>query len=102
MSPLTSARRHGLHEMPSVGSPHQAKVPNGTREGERSHEHPGRTLQRRGSIELPMWPVAVLVVALIAATIGMTMLGTRAEDGVALAPALDPIMVNGEPCMQCR
>jgi hypothetical protein len=157
----------------------------------------GGTLQRRGTIELPMWPVAVLVVALIAAAIGVTMLGnevrtryvtsvtdierlsnstaavreqgatlpvvvgishvapslhastgyagfenpaatyiressgyagfenpaangavawgsiggpnealhrqyTPPQDGVASAPTWGPIMVNGEPCMQCR
>ena len=32
----------------------------------------GGTLQRRGTIELPIWPVAVLVVAAVAAAIGMT------------------------------
>ena len=34
----------------------------------------GGTLQRRGTIELPIWPVAVLVVAAVAAAIGMTLL----------------------------
>jgi hypothetical protein len=34
----------------------------------------GGTLQRRGTIELPIWPVAVLVVAALAAAIGMTVL----------------------------
>jgi hypothetical protein len=157
----------------------------------------GGTLQRRGTIELPIWPVAVLVVAAIAAAIGMTMLGNEGrtryvksvtdierlsnstaavreqgamlpvtvgishvapslhastgysgfenpaatyiressgyagfenpaasgavpwgsiggpnealhrqysppQDGVALAPTWGPIMVNGEPCMQCK
>ena len=38
----------------------------------------GGTLQRRGTIELPMWPVAVLVVAVIAAAIGLTALGDNA------------------------
>ena len=33
----------------------------------------GGTLQRRGTIELPMWPVAVLVVAAVAAAVGMTL-----------------------------
>ena len=33
----------------------------------------GGTLQRRGTIELPIWPVAVLVVAAVAAAIGMTL-----------------------------
>ena len=37
----------------------------------------GGTLQRRGTIELPVWPVAVLVVAVIAAALGMTMLGNE-------------------------
>lgn len=132
----------------------------------------GGTLQSRRTIELPMWPVAVLVVVAIAAVIGMTALGDAGQtrfvssvsdserfanssaaireqgaalpvdvgishvtpslhgsvsatigtgwgsiggqnealhrqfspppDGVALAPAPDPIIVNGEPCMQCR
>jgi len=35
----------------------------------------GGTLHRRGTIVLPIWPVAVLVVALLAAAVGMTMLG---------------------------
>ena len=35
----------------------------------------GGTLHRRGTIVLPIWPVAILVVALLAAAIGMTMLG---------------------------
>jgi hypothetical protein len=35
----------------------------------------GGTLQRRGTIELPVWPVAVLVVAAVAAAVGMTLLG---------------------------
>ena len=131
----------------------------------------GATL-RRGTIELPIWPVAVLVVAALAAAIGMTALGDAGqtrfvtsvsdserlanssaairEQGAALpvivgishvAPSLHgsvsatigtgwdsiggqnealhrqysppqedaaplagarPIMVNGEPCMQCR
>jgi hypothetical protein len=39
----------------------------------------GGTLQRRGTIELPIWPVAILVVAAIAAAIGMTMLGNEAR-----------------------
>jgi hypothetical protein len=34
----------------------------------------GGTLQRRGTIELPIWPVAVLVVATVAAVIGMGVL----------------------------
>jgi hypothetical protein len=34
----------------------------------------GGTLQRRGTIELPIWPVAVLVVAALAAAIGVTAL----------------------------
>ena len=34
----------------------------------------GGTLQRRGTIELPILPVAVLVVAALAAAIGMTLL----------------------------
>jgi hypothetical protein len=34
----------------------------------------GGTLQRRGTIELPIWPVAVLVVAAVAAVVGMTLL----------------------------
>jgi hypothetical protein len=34
----------------------------------------GGTLQRRGTIELPIWPVAVLVVAAVAAAVGMTLL----------------------------
>jgi hypothetical protein len=34
----------------------------------------GGTLHRRGTIELPIWPVAVLVVAATAAAIGMTLL----------------------------
>lgn len=34
----------------------------------------GGTLQRRGTIELPIWPVAVLVVAAVAAALGMTLL----------------------------
>jgi hypothetical protein len=140
----------------------------------------GGTLQRRGTIELPIWPVAVLVVAMIAAAIGVTMLGNEVrtsyvtsvtdierlsnstaavreqgatlpvivgishvapslhastgyagfenpaangavawgsiggpnealhrqysppQDGVASAPTWGPIMVNGEPCMQCK
>jgi len=130
----------------------------------------GATL-RRGTIELPIWPVAVLVVAALAAAIGMTALGNAGqtrfvtsvsdserlanssaaireqgatlpviagishvtpslhsvgatygtgwdsiggqnealhrqysppqEDAAPLAGAR-PIMVNGEPCMQCR
>jgi hypothetical protein len=131
----------------------------------------GGTLQRRGTIELPILPVAVLVVAALAAAIGMTLLrdagqtrfvtsvtdterfanstaavreqgatlpvvvgishvapslhGVSAtygtgwdsiggqnealhrqysppQEGAAPAPVWGPIMVNGEPCMQCR
>jgi hypothetical protein len=132
----------------------------------------GGTLQKRGTIELPMWPVVVLVSAVIAAAIGMTALGDAGQtrivtsvpdserfanstaavreqgaalpvivgishvapslhgsasatigtgwdslggqnealhrqyspslDSVAQAPVWDPIMVNGESCMQCR
>ena len=131
----------------------------------------GGTLQRRGTIELPILPVAVLVVAALAAAIGMTVLrdagqtrfvtsvtdterfanSTAAvreqgatlpviagishvspslhsesatygtgwdsiggqnealhrqysppQEGAAPAPVWGPIMVNGEPCMQCR
>jgi hypothetical protein len=132
----------------------------------------GGTLQRRGTIELPIWPVAVLVAAAVAAAVGMTLLrdagqtrfvtsvtdserlsnSTAAvrEQGATLpatvgishvapslhsvgyagfenpgayvipapayagfenpgaypaelgAPAEGPIIVNGEPCMQCR
>lgn len=39
----------------------------------------GGTLQRRGTIELPMWPVAVLVVVAIAAAIGMSALGDAGQ-----------------------
>ncbi len=39
----------------------------------------GGTLQRRGTIELPMWPMAVLVVVVIAAAIGMTALGDAGQ-----------------------
>ncbi len=39
----------------------------------------GGTLQHRGTIELPVWPVAVLVVAAVAAAIGMTMLRGAGE-----------------------
>jgi hypothetical protein len=37
------------------------------------------TLHRRGTIELPIWPVAVLVIAAIAAAIGMTMLRSEGQ-----------------------
>jgi hypothetical protein len=39
----------------------------------------GGTLQRRGTIELPILPVAVLVVAALAAAIGMTLLRDAGE-----------------------
>ena len=78
-SPPASERRHGLHELPSVWSPHQAKGPHGTREGGGAMSTQGGTLQRRGTIELPMWPVAVLVVVAIAAAIGMTALGDAGQ-----------------------
>jgi hypothetical protein len=39
----------------------------------------GGTLHRRGTVVLPIWPVAVLVVALLATVIGMTMLGDAAR-----------------------
>ena len=39
----------------------------------------GGTLQRRGTIELPIWPVAILVVAAVAAALGMTLLGNTAR-----------------------
>ena len=45
----------------------------------------GATL-RRGTIELPIWPVAVLVVAALAAAIGMTAL--RSIDTIAPARTL--------------
>ena len=131
----------------------------------------GATL-RRGTIELPVWPVAVLVVAALAAAIGMTVLRdagqtrfvtsvtdserfanssaafreqgaalpvivgispvapslhgsvsatigtgwdsiggqnealhrqyTPPQEGVAQVTGSNPIMVNGEACMQCR
>lgn len=39
----------------------------------------GGTLHRRGTIELPIWPVAVLVIAAIAAAIGMTLLRSEGQ-----------------------
>jgi hypothetical protein len=39
----------------------------------------GGTLQRRGTIELPIWPVVAVVVAAIAAAVGMTLLGDAAR-----------------------
>ena len=42
----------------------------------------GGTLQRRGTIELPIWPVAVLVVVAVAAAIGMTLLRDTAPTGL--------------------
>jgi hypothetical protein len=39
----------------------------------------GGTLQRRGTIELPIWPVAVLVVVAVAAAIGMTLLRSAGQ-----------------------
>jgi hypothetical protein len=39
----------------------------------------GGTLQRRGTMELPIWPVAVLVVAAVAAAIGMTLLNDAGQ-----------------------
>lgn len=39
----------------------------------------GGTLQRRGTIELPVLPVAVLVIAAIAAAIGMTLLRNEGQ-----------------------
>ena len=39
----------------------------------------GGTLQRRGTIELPIWPVAVIVVVAIAAAIGMSALGDAGQ-----------------------
>jgi hypothetical protein len=39
----------------------------------------GGTLQRRGTIELPIWPVAVLVVAAVATAIGMTTLSDAGQ-----------------------
>jgi hypothetical protein len=39
----------------------------------------GGTLQRRGTIELPIWPVAVLLIAAIAAAIGITMLSSEVQ-----------------------
>ena len=55
------------------------KGPNGTREGGGAMSTQGGTLQRRRTIELPMWPVAVLVVVAIAAAIGMTALGDAGQ-----------------------
>jgi hypothetical protein len=72
--------------MPTVRSLHQAKAPEGTREeGRYAMSAQGGSLQRRGIIELPIWPVAVLVIAVIAATIGMTML--RSDDRLANSAA---------------
>jgi hypothetical protein len=92
----------------------------------------GGSLRRRGTIDLPIWPVAVLVIAVIAATIGMTMLrgderltnpavavreqgawGSIGGPNEALhrqysppleevAPVAGPIMINGEVCRQCK
>ena len=39
----------------------------------------GGTLQHRGTIELPVWPVAVLVVVAVAAAIGMTLLRSAGQ-----------------------
>jgi hypothetical protein len=39
----------------------------------------GGTIQRRGTIELPIWPVAVLVVAAVAAAVGMTLLSDAGQ-----------------------
>ena len=39
----------------------------------------GGTLQRRGTIELPIWPMAVVVVVAIAAAIGTTALGDAGQ-----------------------
>ena len=41
----------------------------------------GGTLQRRGTIELPIWPMAVIVVVAIAAAIGMSALGDAGQTG---------------------
>jgi hypothetical protein len=42
----------------------------------------GGTLARRGALHLPIWPVAVLLAAAVAAAIGMSVLGGTAEHGV--------------------
>lgn len=39
----------------------------------------GGTLQRRGTIGLPIWPMAVIVVVAIAAAIGMSALGDAGQ-----------------------
>ena len=39
----------------------------------------GGTLQRRGTIELPIWPVVALVAAAIAAAVGITLLGNAGQ-----------------------
>lgn len=123
----------------------------------------GRGTVGRGTVRLPMWPVAALVAAAAAVTIGITMIDGASRSGTAIreqgevpavvvgishvtpslhsvpsvpsvgyagfenpgayiteapafapglgnpgypaeagAPAVSGIMVNGEPCMQCR
>jgi len=56
----------------------------------------GGTLQRRGTIELPIWPVAVLVVAAVAGAIALSTLG---RDVAVVVPDADarvttPLAVN--------
>jgi len=54
----------------------------------------GGTLQRRGTIELPIWPVAVLVVTAVAAAIGMTLLTSAEQTTVSEQGATLPAIVG--------
>ena len=54
----------------------------------------GGTLQSRRTIELPMWPVAVLVVVAIAAAIGMATLGDAGQTSFVTSVSDSP---SGSP-----
>src|SRR6266511_5127833 len=78
-SPRTRARRHRLAREPPVASPPSTKVPMGPERKEEAMSAQGGTLAGRGTMHLPIWPVAALVVAAIAAAIGMSVLGGAGE-----------------------
>ncbi len=60
----------------------------------------GGILERRGAIRLPMWPVAVLLVAAIATAIGMTVFTDARQDGLVTSVTNDERLANSSAAIR--
>ncbi len=60
----------------------------------------GGTLERRGAVQLPMWTIAALLAAAIAAAIGLTVFTDARPDGIVTSVTDDERLANSSAAVR--